>query len=212
MANWKKVDADQLEADLTTVADAIRERSGTAEQMNFPDGFVSAVEGIPDYMQMNIEGQLTAYSNHKVTEIASGSFRGNGRIKSYDFPNVITVRNWAFAQSGLLSIVLPKATTIEWDVFRECNSLTKADFPVLGNLQTRTFYNTKNLETLILRRADKITVLSANDAISSTKIASGTGYIYVPRSLVDSYKAATNWSTYANQFRAIEDYPEITGG
>ena len=25
-------------------------------------------------------------------------------------------------------------------------------------------------------------------------------------------KAATNWSTYAAQIRAIEDYPEITGG
>lgn len=24
--------------------------------------------------------------------------------------------------------------------------------------------------------------------------------------LVDSYKAATNWSTYATQFRALEDY------
>lgn len=25
-------------------------------------------------------------------------------------------------------------------------------------------------------------------------------------------KVATNWSTFAEQFRAIEDYPEITGG
>jgi hypothetical protein len=47
---------------------------------------------------------------------------------------------------------------------------------------------------------------------ASTPIASGTGYIYVPAALVDSYKGATNWSTYAAQIRAIEDYPEITGG
>ena len=39
-----------------------------------------------------------------------------------------------------------------------------------------------------------------------------TGYIYVPRALVNSYKAATNWSTFASQIRAIEDYPDITGG
>ena len=37
-------------------------------------------------------------------------------------------------------------------------------------------------------------------------IASGAGYIYVPAALVDSYKVATNWSTYAAQFRALEDY------
>ena len=48
-------------------------------------------------------------------------------------------------------------------------------------------------------------------ALSSTPIKYGAGYIYVPATLVDTYKAATNWSTYANKIRAIEDYPEITG-
>ena len=48
-------------------------------------------------------------------------------------------------------------------------------------------------------------------AFNSTPIKSGTGYIYVPMSLVDTYKSATNWSTFANQFRAIEDYPDICG-
>jgi hypothetical protein len=43
-------------------------------------------------------------------------------------------------------------------------------------------------------------------------VANGTGYIYVPAALIEDYKAATNWSLYADQFRAIEDYPEITGG
>ena len=49
-------------------------------------------------------------------------------------------------------------------------------------------------------------------AVSYTKISSGSGYIYVPAALVDSYKAAGNWQYYADQIRAIEDYPEITGG
>ena len=34
---------------------------------------------------------------------------------------------------------------------------------------------------------------------------------YVPASLRDQYTKATNWSIYANQFRAIEDDPEICG-
>ena len=37
-------------------------------------------------------------------------------------------------------------------------------------------------------------------------IMKGEGYIYVPRALVDSYKVATNWSSWATQFRALEDY------
>lgn len=43
-------------------------------------------------------------------------------------------------------------------------------------------------------------------AFNNTPIALGTGYIYVPRAFIDSYKAAENWSTYASQFRALEDY------
>ena len=36
--------------------------------------------------------------------------------------------------------------------------------------------------------------------------------IYVPRALVNEYKNATNWTVYADYIRAIEDYPDITGG
>ena len=37
------------------------------------------------------------------------------------------------------------------------------------------------------------------------------GYIYVPKALLEDYKVATNWSVYADKFRAIEDYPDICG-
>jgi hypothetical protein len=50
------------------------------------------------------------------------------------------------------------------------------------------------------------------NALTGTPIANGTGYIYVPSTLVDTYKANGTWSNYAVQIRAIEDYPEITGG
>ena len=42
--------------------------------------------------------------------------------------------------------------------------------------------------------------------LNGTAISKGAGYIYVPRNLVDSYKAETNWSAYAEQIRALEDY------
>jgi hypothetical protein len=48
--------------------------------------------------------------------------------------------------------------------------------------------------------------------VNNTPIGKGTGYVYVPSALIETYKTATNWSTFAAQFRAIEDYPEICGG
>lgn len=46
MASYKVLDADQLDADLGIVADAIRTKGGTSADLAFPDGFVSAVENI----------------------------------------------------------------------------------------------------------------------------------------------------------------------
>ena len=40
-------------------------------------------------------------------------------------------------------------------------------------------------------------------------------FVIMPKehwALVDTYKVNSVWSTYANQFRAIEDYPDMCGG
>jgi len=42
--------------------------------------------------------------------------------------------------------------------------------------------------------------------LGSTPIGSGNGHIYVPKELVEDYKADTNWSTYASFIRPMEDY------
>ena len=55
MAFDKVIDSAVLEADLTSVADAIRKKGGTSETLSFPDGFVSAVEAISGGMELNFE-------------------------------------------------------------------------------------------------------------------------------------------------------------
>ena len=95
--------------------------------------------------------------------------------------------------------------------FNGCSKLTTADFPVAESIGNTAFNNCSALTTLILRSGTMAT-LSNTNAFNGTPIKSGTGYIYVPAALVDTYKAATNWTAYANQIRAIEDYPDICGG
>lgn len=46
MAEYKVVDAEKLDADLATVADAIREKGGTSESLTFPQGFVDGIGAI----------------------------------------------------------------------------------------------------------------------------------------------------------------------
>ena len=74
-----------------------------------------------------------------------------------------------------------------------------------------TAFDTCSALTTVILRKNQVCTLANVSAFNSTPIKSGTGYVYVPSALVDSYKTATNWSTYAAQIRAIEDYPDICG-
>ena len=94
--------------------------------------------------------------------------------------------------------------------FYYCTGLEKVDFNILQSINQAAFYGCSSLKTVIIR-SENICYLDTSDAFKETPIETGTGYIYVPSALVDNYKAATNWSTYANQIRAIEDYPDICG-
>lgn len=212
MANYKKVDADQLNAGLTSVANAIRERAGTEDQLAFPDGFVSAVEGIPDLLAKRLNNTLTEYVSSEVTALPGYALRNCSNLVRLELPNCWDVGMSSFVGcTGLVDLCFPSAEVIGTDAFNAARNLTTLDLPIIREIRDRAFTST-NLTTLIIRKTDKVCTLGGSQAINNNPIASGTGYIYVPRALVDSYKAATNWSTYANQIRAIEDYPEITGG
>lgn len=89
--------------------------------------------------------------------------------------------------------------------FYICSKLTTADFPMVTTIGGYAFTNCSKLNALALR-SQSLCSLAHSNSFSGTPISSGTGYIYVPSSLVDTYKSKTNWSTYATQFRALEDY------
>ena len=95
--------------------------------------------------------------------------------------------------------------------FMGCSNLENIDFDVLEEMQDADFYQCSALTAVIIR-SPAVCTMSTSNAFKLTPIASGTGYIYVPAALVDSYKAATNWSVYADQIRSIEGYPDICGG
>lgn len=90
--------------------------------------------------------------------------------------------------------------------FLECGSLISADFlSRVTGIEADAFKYCAALGTLILR-GNTVARLSGT-AFDNSAIASGTGYIYVPDDLVDSYKAATNWSTYAGQIKGLSELP-----
>lgn len=160
---------------------------------------------------------LTTVDFPLATSIEYSAFEGCSNLTTINLPLVTSVEESAFSScSKLTAINLPLVTSIG-GTFRDCSNLTIADFPSVTSIGSYSFYNCSSLTALILK-SETMAALLYTDAfiqcyhfhgtVNSTYNPEGLkdGYIYVPRSLVDSYKTANNWSTFATQFRALEDY------
>lgn len=159
-----------------------------------------------------ITGNTDCYAQYRFIGFISVGIVERSISGDYTNDRVTTVGAYAFQNcSGLTSVSFPNVTSIGDYAFNAAHKLAKADLPKVTSIGQHGFSAANALEALILRNTEKVCSLGS-DAVSYTKISSGSGYIYVPAALVDSYKAAGNWKNYADQIRAIEDYPEITGG
>lgn len=68
MALDKLVDSSQLDSDLTSVANAIRTKGGTSDQLAFPSGFVSGIQAIPTGVTPTGTKQISISANGTTTE------------------------------------------------------------------------------------------------------------------------------------------------
>ena len=106
--------------------------------------------------------------------------------------------------TSLTRVKFPKLKTVINAMFGNCTSLEEVDLTAAETMQN-AFASCKNLRRLIIRNEAKVCSASASNAVSNIPIASGC-YVYVPASMIDSYKAASYWKNYPSAFRALEDY------
>lgn len=107
MAVDKLVDSTQLDADLTSVANAIRTKGGTSADLAFPSGFVSAVEAIPtgggdDYEDFTA-GNIQAIVSHGTEWIQTdyyGTLTDLISIKLADSSKETYEGYWAISGTG----------------------------------------------------------------------------------------------------------------
>ena len=145
----------------------------------------------------------------KVTELDREVFFSSG-IQQADFPLATTIGRGCFQMTtNLTSANLPLVTALPADAFRN-SSIRTADFAAVTNINRTAFTDCTSLETLIIRTPSVCVISDISVALRGSKIAAGTGYIYVPDNLVDSYKAATNWVALANQIKPISELEAST--
>lgn len=124
-------------------------------------------------------------------------------------------------------------TSFNNQVFHTCSSLNRLNSSTDGvcnipssvtNIGNYVFTNCKRITTVTIpssitsigygafQQISGLTSVTCNavtpptlgaGAFQNTPIASGTGYIYVPSSSVDTYKQTSGWDTYATQIMEI---------
>lgn len=155
----KLVDSTQLDSDLTSVANAIRTKSGGSSQLAFPSGFVSEIGNIPsggggiswdDLLTVDNSGYLTYPTvlnlPNTITTIGRYAFYYRRGLTSISAPGVTKLWDGCFTQcTNLTSISFPSLTDLSsaYQPFDLCNNITDWDIPwhSITGLNNRVFRN-----------------------------------------------------------------------
>lgn len=144
---------------------------------------------------------LTSVNLPLATSAGSYSFRDSASLVTANLPCAESIGFSSFdGCSKLETVNIPLLKDVESGLFKSCVQLKMVDLPLVKSIASNAFYTCMRMTALILR-SETVCTLGSTNAFTNC-----TAYIYVPSSLIDSYKSATNWSTYAAQFRALEDY------
>lgn len=149
----------------------------------------STVTSIGQYSFANCDGITTFTANGAISTFGTYTFNGaSGHVMSLRecyLPNLGTGialnLNWGSATAA-----------------NACQNLEICDIGKAKSIAANTFANCYKLQTLIMRRTGSVTTCANVSAFLNTPLRgrnSLTADIYVPEALIDSYKAASVWST-----------------
>lgn len=192
------------ESDIKAVADAIRAKNGSTGTYKLSE-MATAISKIETGGDTSVEDAIVDrtisgnYTNDRVTSIGSYAFYGCQNLKSVNFPEV---------------------RRIEENSINSCVNLTTVFLPKVTYMNYYSLGGNYSLKAVVITQTDSVCTLKSALAFAGCYHISGSkdatynpdglkdGYIYVPDTLVDSYKTANNWSTFADQIKPLSEFDE----
>lgn len=164
-------------------------------------------------------GKLEEVSLPALKQTGGDVFAICRNLTSVYMPELEFCNNTFSSCNKLENVFLPKVSYLNDRAFSNCTVLSRIKFDSLNKISCPTYYQTFggcfNLRSLYLV-ASSVCALTASVAFSSTPIVGywhsslctepGVyGSIFVPMSLLESYKTATNWTYFSDRFVGLTD-------
>lgn len=160
----------------------------------------NTVTSIGQYSFANCDHMETFTARGSITTLGTYTFNGaSGHVmalRECHLPNLGT--------SIALNLNWGSTTTAN-----ACQHLELVDIGKAKSIAANTFANCYKLQTLIMRRTGSITTCANVSAFLNTPLRGRSGLtakIYVPQALIDTYKAASVWTTI-NGYGYVEWLP-----
>lgn len=151
-----------------------------------------------------VERTITEFTDDALTNIRRYAFAYCQQLESVSLPNFVTADTGIFMYcNNLTSVSIPKCASVPGSMFYSCQILESISLPSVTSIDTYAFGICPMLNAVVLGNTAGVVTLKNTNAFYD----SSNAIIYVPDALVDSYKAATNWSTYADRIKPISELP-----
>lgn len=150
---------------------------------------------------------LTYVSLPNVTSI-SGAFYECSKLETAFLPNCSRLEYGAFSRcSNLINVTATACESVSAYAFNTCYKLPSISLPKCSYIGSRAFYQCSALSKLYLMSTAVVSLYNTQ-ALSYTPMSSSSylgyfGSIYVPTSLLASYKTATYWSVFSSRFVGV---------
>lgn len=193
---------------------------------------ISTLQGLEDYISGDIEEyindditifigytlasrpSLKKVSINNVSNPEIFSLTNDASLRHFRGENIQSAPQGFLARSLIKVLVLPRCVSTGYQTLESMSYLKYLIMPRLkseisggtyftaqvcdlGSIPTIRDFNINKALLLILRR-DVMTSLSNKNLVFSVE------EIYVPQDLIEEYKVATNWATYADKFKPLE--------
>lgn len=144
-------------------------------------------------------GLLSDVSFPVLTSIGNSCFAYGSSLSTINLPSLTSLAAGAFMRcSSLANVSVPRLKSVGNQAFLGCISLSTLTLPSASSLGSSAFAQCSNLASLYLQSTNVCAIGSTT--FNSTPMVNSTylgdfGSVFVPSSLLATYKSATNWAS-----------------